>query len=221
MPRDKRAEIIERLLAQHGRSVRQLAAALRVNHQSVANWLTGTNRPRDPEVWGKMLAFATYGTDAIKSKEPSNGNGKRTVQVFRTGVRNVPIGGTAQAGKPDPSQGDVDYYEMMDWGGDFDRWGKVAAGFSMEPEIEPGDWIIFENRRAENGHVVHALKENDEAIKILDMDSQQLLSLANGYDPIPADGWEILGVAVHRVRKGEHDSVDTRSWPHGLRIRRK
>ena len=217
--------MVEQLLAQHHRSVRQLARALGKSHQTVSNWLDGSNRPRDEGVWQKMLAFAQSGTVPPKGPVTSlNGTGNNAVPVFRTGIRYVPVGGSAHAGKPDPSMGDVEYIEMLDWGGDFDRWGKVVEGFSMADEDDPlrgllpSDIAIIENRLPEQWHVVQAIKDGDDIIKILDKAREQFISLAPGYEPIPADGWEVLGVVIQRRRKGEQGITDIREYPAGMRI---
>lgn len=217
---DWKAEKILQLMTRHNISGRELARHMGVNHQSVVNWLNGTNHPRDREAWDRMLAFVQAGGKGGRASDAPL-SVKEGVTVYRTGIRHVPVGGSAHAGKPSLSMGDVEHIEMVDWGGDFDRWGKYVEGFSMEPELEPEDCVIFENRKPEQWHVVHALKDGEDVIKLYDKAKDQLVSLAEGYAPLPGAGWEILGVGIQRRRKGEQGIVDIREYPHGMRFAQK
>jgi hypothetical protein len=146
-----------------------------------------------------------------------------TVHMVKAGWIHVPIYGALAAGAPGYTMSDVIETELMpEWAGDFERWGRIITGASMEDEFEDGDIAIFENRRAEDGHGVHAFAEGEETFKIYrDMGdgSSELWPTNPAYLPFSAQGYEIRGVCIRRIRKGAHGIRDIREYPHGYRVR--
>ena len=144
--------------------------------------------------------------------------GPSRVPVYRTGLRFVPVKGAITAGMPASSEADLEWIEIKDWGGDLERWGRVIEGFSMCTEsptpddLQPGDVVVFEDRRPEIGHVVHAFSEGADMVKALRRvsDEVQLWPINPSYKPLPAEGWRIKGIVVMRIRKREHGIVETK-----------
>lgn len=143
----------------------------------------------------------------------------REVPVARTGYLMIPIYGAITAGKPGYTLTDViDWEEMPDWGGDFERWGRIITGESMLPEFEEGDIAIFENRRFEPNHAVHAFCNGEDTFKVYrEMPAgPELWPINEAYDPFSAKDWNVKGVCIRRIQKKERGIRDIREYPHGL-----
>lgn len=205
--KDPRAKQILALLDSRRKSIRWLAREIGHNQAAVNNWLSGINGPRDDSVWDTMLRAVSPNASA----KPSIVAETRT--VYRTGIRVIPLAGEGYAGVPLWGASDVTEIEVKDWGNNFDRWGKVVSGSSMSPLLEPGDIAIFENRRHEIGHVVHANKEGYDVLKVL---APTLLRSANReFEDVPNVGYDVLGVLVMRIRDRGQGVTETTEYRHG------
>ena len=179
--------------------------------QLVLNWLRGSHSPRDDADWEKMLEIAQeWAHSPIRNTLESD------VRVFRRGTRFIPVFSGLPAGNPAQGVGDVDWIEVMDWGTSFDRWARVIDGFSMESELHPGDIAVFENRRAEHSHVVHARKHGEDSCKVIWQ--QSLKPINPDYEDLDLAGWEILGVLVELHRKTAY-GTSILKFDHGMRHR--
>jgi transcriptional regulator with XRE-family HTH domain len=157
-----------------------------------------------------------------KEERPDKPNLGREVPVARAGYRFVPIYGAITAGLPSASYSDVlEWFEMPEWGGEFERWGRVIEGDSMGPEFEEEDIAIFENRQWQTGDGVHAFKDGEDVFKIAWTEGgQTLLRPTNRNHPdINADGWQIKGVCIKRIRDVRKGIRDTRDYRSGFKWR--
>lgn len=207
-------KIIQDLLHSSGRSVRWLAQQIGESPQKVHNWLTGKNRPRQESIWAEMESILRQSL----TEEPKSSRGK-TVSLYRTGTKFIPVYGGMTAGSPGSFEGDADFLEIKDWGSHHNRWGRVIQGYSMEPTILPGDIVVFEDCRPAPGHVVHAYSdEGEDTCKV--WRGRELVPINPDYDRMPLDGgvkWVIKGVAVMIIRRIEHGGTMTLEYPSGLR----
>lgn len=211
--RDPRAAQIEDRLNKSGRSLRWLAGRIGESPQKVHNWITGINSPRDPEVWNQML-------DVVRTAVSEGAARSKGIALHRAGTRVIPVYAGMRAGEPGSYDGDVDWIEVKDWGNNFDRWGRLIEGYSMDPLILPGDVVIFETvGHVLNGHVVHAFSDDGEdTCKVFD--GQYLRPVNPDFEPIRTNAgqkWTVKGVAVMIIRKIEHGGTVTYDYPSGLR----
>lgn len=206
--------MIEALLERNRRSIRWLASEIGESPQKVHAWLRGDYAPRDASVWDRMVA-------AFKGPTASGVEPMPQVQAFRGGTRWIPVYAGLSAGVPGQHHGDVDYIEILDWGSSFERWGRRIEGFSMEPLIHPGDVIIFENRRAEHSHVVHAVKDGEDTCKVLwgQGVTAELRPVNPDYAAMGIEGWTLQGIAVSLMRRGAEGERILIEYPYGLRHR--
>ncbi len=206
---DPRIRTIESLLMKYGLSNRWLAKKLAVNHTSVNNWLSEEgSRPRDARVYDQMI-------DILLAQGPA----VRNVELRRAGVRVIPVFAGIPAGVPTAHSMDVDYEEVLDWGSDFERWGRIINGYSMAKLLLPGDIAVFEDRRFETGDVVHAYRDGEDCVKAIrgNGDAVQLFSFNEDYEPFSAVGWKAKGVLVQRIRRGPYGVKSVVDFPHGLK----
>jgi SOS-response transcriptional repressor LexA len=206
---EPRIKTVESLLLKYGLSNRWLAKKLGVNHTSVNGWLSEDgSRPRDSRVYDQMI-------DVLASQGPS----ERNLELRRAGVRFIPIYAGIPAGHPTANDMDVDYEEVLDWGNDFERWGRIINGYSMAKMLLPGDIAVFENRRFENGDVVHAYKDGEDCVKAIrgNGDAVQLFSFNEDYEPFSAVEWKAKGVLVQRIRRAAYGVKSVVDFPHGLK----
>jgi len=147
------------------------------------------------------------------------GPAERNLELRRAGVRFIPIYAGIPAGLPTSHDMDVDYEEVLDWGNDFERWGRIINGYSMARMLLPGDIAIFENRRFETGDVVHAYKDGEDCVKAIRGQGEAiaLYSFNEDYDPFSAIGWKAKGVLVQRIRRGPYGVKSVVDFPHGLK----
>lgn len=173
----------------------------------------------DPLVFnGRGIAPTAVVNESRKSYE--SGISKEKVPVAPTGHRHVPVYGALAAGAMSYTHSDVIEWELMpEWGGDFERWGRIVSGTSMEPEFEEGDIVVFENRRHEDGHAVHAFAEGEDTFKIYTRtrDGERLEPLNPDYDTLEAKKYTVKGIAIRRIRKGPRGVRDIREYPYGYR----
>lgn len=209
-----RARAIEAMLSKQGRSIKWLAEQIGESRQKVHAWLRGDYAPRDPAVWDRMRAALQAGSAGRPDKTSA-------VDAYRAGTRWVPVYAGLSAGPPDSHHGDVEWIELMDWGTHFERWGRKIDGFSMEPLLRAGDVVVFEDRRPEHSHVVHAYKSGDDTCKVLwgRGPSAELRPVNPDYDALAIEGWNVKGVAIMVVRRGPDDERITIEYPYGLRHR--
>jgi len=206
---DPRIKTIESLLLKYGQSNRWLAKRLGINHTSVNSWLSEVgSRPRDARVYDQMI-------DVLMSQGPT----ERNLELRRAGVRIVPIYAGIPAGNPTSHNMDLDYEEVLDWGNDFERWGRIINGYSMATMLLPGDIAIFEDRRFETGDVVHAYRDGEDCVKAIrgQGDAVSLFSFNEDYEPFSAIGWKAKGVLVQRIRRGSYGVKSVVDFPHGLK----
>ncbi len=190
---DPRIQTVESLLLKFGLSNRWLAKKLGVNHTSVNSWLdVDGSRPRDPRMYEQMI-------DILSSHGPA----ERNLEMRRAGVRMVPVYAGIPAGIPTANTMDIDYEEVLDWGSDFERWGRIINGYSMAKILLPNDIAVFEDRRFETGDVVHAYKDGDDCVKAIKGagENVMLYSFNEDYAPFDAAGWKAKGVLVQRIRR--------------------
>lgn len=195
--------------------------------QHVYNWET---RPSAPpveaipilaEVTGVRADWLMNGDGLMRAAGVSRGD----IQVQRQGFKTVFVHGAIAAGVPTYDGGDIEPVEMADWGTPFVRWGRFIVGQSMttndpETSLEPGDIVFFEDRSAEPGHVVHAVKDGEHAVKVLraTSDGYALCSMAEGYPAFSAKDFEIRGIVVERWRRG-YRTVSKMEYHGGLTLR--
>jgi SOS-response transcriptional repressor LexA len=147
----------------------------------------------------------------------------RNVRADKSGFIVVPVYGSVPAGNPAGCYSQaIQTIDMAEWGNDFDRWGRVVLGNSMNPEFEDGDIVIFESRSAQSGrdygHAVYATREGEDTFKVLregDDGKLELWPANDAYEPFSAEGWHIWGVAIRRIRQGDRFE-DERKYPLGF-----
>jgi repressor LexA len=201
-----------------------LAARLGVSQARLSNWERGEHEPQLEYVI-EAAKVLNVGLEWLLGEETPMRDPGKNVPVVRTGFRFIPVKGAITAGMPATTDADVDWIEVKDWGGDLQRWGRVIDGFSMtsdkhDPDdLQPGDVAIFEDRRAELGHIVHAFSDGADTVKVLRriQNRIQLWPINPDYEPIEGEGWRTKGVVVMRIRNREHGIVETVEYPHGMR----
>jgi SOS-response transcriptional repressor LexA len=208
---DPRAKLVNSALQRNGLSFRWLASRLDVSHVSVSSWLNGEARPRDVGVWNSMLQLLRDYESSTKTTE--------TIDVKRAGIRQIPVYPGLSAGGLFDVHSDVDMLELKDWGNGRERWGRVIDGYSMEPVLEPGDIVVFEDRPWEPNHIVHAFDDAQDTVKIAKGSGEnvQLVPANPEYPTLDGRKMNIKGVGVVRIRKGKNDEVTTTEYPHGMR----
>lgn len=197
----------------HGLSLRWMAERMDTTHHTIGAWLAGDSRPRDRNAFNRMLEIITEFERTIRESNPG------TIAVKRVGIRQIPIYSSISAGMPTGTTSDVELMDVMDWGTDRERWGRVIDGFSMSPLLEPGDVVIFESRQWEPGHVVHAYDDGEDCVKVArgHGPSVRLVPINPEYPVIDGKKFNIKGVAVERIRKGPADERTRTEYPHGMR----
>lgn len=126
---------IESRLAPHRKSLRWLAAEIGVNHQSLINWLDGTNHPRDPKVWDDIeSAIAKLRTTITPPRwavaEPSSA---------------LPLWPSISAGSwMSPDVECIDWFELPGFLVKRNRIVVRVIGDSMAPRLKPGDYLVFQ-----------------------------------------------------------------------------
>lgn len=201
---------VESLLIKYGLSNRWLAKRLGVNHTSINSWLSiGGSSPRDLRVYDQML-------DLLETV----GKAERTVEMRRSGVRTIPVYAGIPAGNPSANNRDLEYEEVLDWGSDFERWGRTVEGYSMAEILLPKDIVVFEDRRLENGDVVQAYNaDGDDCVKAWreTADGTMLFSFNEDFPSFSAEGYRAKGVLVQRIRYGSYGTRTVTDFPHGLK----
>jgi transcriptional regulator with XRE-family HTH domain len=200
-----------------------LAAKLGISHARLSNWERGEHDP-PPEYIERIAQTLRVNIgwllgDAVPMIDSTASFIK---PVHRAGSRIVPIYGAISAGKPEHMTSDaIEFYEMVEWGGDFERWGRVVDGWSMEPHLTAGDWAIFENRRWEPGHVVHAYRDGEDTVKQVRFINGVLTLCPTNPDYEAFDGrdWHIKGVCIALVRMEQDGGQTLRQYVHGMRPR--
>ncbi len=203
-----------------------LASRLGISQARLSNWERGEHEPQLEHILDAAKVLGVN-VDWLLSGRGPMCESTNAVPIYRTGFRFIPVKGTIAAGSPGTTDADVDWIEIKDWGGDLERWGRVIDGFSMAGEdqspddLQPGDIAVFEDRRPEFGHIVHAFDDGSDTVKALrKVDGEaELWPINPNYEPIQAVGWHIKGVVVMRIRKREHGIVETVEYPHGMRHR--
>lgn len=225
----------------------KFAYDLGVTKNVVSDICTGRTRLRGPR---REKAARLLGVDAksllplqngvkTSSKNPDSvSNLKGEVPVAPAGWKHVPIYGALAAGAMSYTYSDVLEWEVMpEWGGDFERWGRIVSGDSMKRPKNPnqieddpifeddgfrdGDIVIFENRRFESGHAVHAFADGEDAFKIYVKDrdgAERLRPLNPDFEPLEARKYTIKGIAIRRIRKGPKGVREIREYPNGYRV---
>lgn len=211
-------ELIKKGRKTKGWTQHDLADKLGITRERLAQYEINRSKPPLP-LWEQITGMLDIarGTDAPSSLEIINIGSE--VPVARTGYRMIPIYGAITAGQPSYSIADaIDYIEMPEWGGAFERWGRIITGESMAPEFEEGDIAIFENRRYEIGHGVHAFHDGEDTFKVVrQIDGKyELWPINPDYQPIDAERWKVKGVCIRRIRRQERGIVDTREYPYGF-----
>lgn len=208
---DPRAKVVESALTRHGLSLRWMAEKIGTSHQNVGAWLSGDSRPRNPSVFNRML-------EALNEYEQSMRR-PGDIEVRRVGVRQIPIYSGISAGMPGSVTSDVDFADVMDWGTTYERWGRVVMGFSMSPELEPGDTVIIEDRPWQPGHVVQAFDGGEDCLKVARGHGAnvRLVPANEEYPVLDGRRWNIKGVVVERWEHMGGGVIRKTHYPHGMR----
>lgn len=222
-------ENIKRIRRDRKLSQQQLANLTGVGRSAIAQYERDRNEP-PLDVLKRLAEGLRVDTVALldlevvegslKSKEKPNLGSE--VPVARAGYRFVPIYGAITAGLPSASYSDVlEWFEMPEWGGEFERWGRVVEGDSMTPEFEEEDIAIFENRQWQSGDGVHAFKDGEDVFKIAWQEGGRVLLRPTNREcqDIEADGWNIKGVCIKRIRDVRKGIRDTRDYRSGFKWR--
>lgn len=201
--------------------IADLARRLGVDHGRLSNWERGKHDPpydfvvKAADILDVNVEWLLG--EPIPMRDPS----KRNLRpVYRTGTKWIPVYGAIAAGTPAHNTGDaIDWYEMREWLTEFERWGRIIEGFSMEPNLMAGDMAIFENRQWEPGHVVHAYDAGEDTVKqVRRIGGKIKLCPTNpDYDMIDGEGWNIKGVCIAYVRREDDGSTTLREYPNGMR----
>lgn len=205
---DPRLGQIERLLMETGRSVRWLADQIGSTHTTLGSIIAGqTKNPRDPHVIDRALE--------VLADIPKN---RKRIATMPKQLRSIPVYTTIMAGEPGYYDADVDYEEIPEWGGEFQRWGRVVQGESMEPILRSGDIVIFEDRQHDSGAVVHAFSAGTDCIKCFRMvnGEPRLVSFNPDGPEFSGKEWNVKGVCVGRIRYGGYRSRSVMEFPGGL-----
>ena len=194
-------------------SARWLADKLHVSNVALSKWLAGKSHPRNANAWNQML-------EVLADYERQVKYGPRS-SVQRVGMKEIFVGAPIQAGAMSSSDSDVFTIEVKDWGTDRERWGRTVQGYSMAPDLIPGDIAIFEDRPWEPYHVVHAFDQGEDTIKVARKIGAkvELVPINPDYDVIDGKNANIKGVLVMRIRKGPEDISEEIHYPHGMRYR--
>jgi repressor LexA len=120
----------------------------------------------------------------------------------------IPIVGKVTAGSPilafEEDRGILAYQPP----GSGDHFALEVRGDSMDGiGIFDGDYVVVRKQStARNGQIVVALLEEEATVKRLKRDNGEIWLLAENpnYQPIPADGADILGVVASVVREAVH-----------------
>jgi len=107
----------------------------------------------------------------------------------------------------------------MDWGSTNERWARIIEGESMSPLLQPGDIVVFEDRKWDQGHVVHAFDGGEDLVKVARGfgEDVRLIPVNPEYPVISGKTMNIKGVAVERIRKLANDVTETQTFRHGMR----
>lgn len=205
---DPRAYEINSLLYKYDLSRRWLAEQVQTSHTNLNKWLDPEgSHPRDKDVYDRML-------QVLRSKGKEMGS----VNMRRAGSRLIPVFGSISAGVPGAMYGDVDYEQVVDWGTDHERWGRIVSGYSMADILLPSDIAIIEDKQYENGDVVQAYKGGDDCIKCYReiREGKFLFSFNEDVEPFSAADWKVKGVCVGRIRYGAFRMRTQTDFPHNL-----
>lgn len=210
---DPNAKLVESALYRLNLSYRWLAKQLEVNHASVAQWLSAARAPRDPKVFQKMLQIL----DEYEKGLTNDG----VIAIKRAGARIIPLYVAADGSTGEITMTKIESMRWLDWGTPEERYAIRVLGIDMEPEILPGDDVIFEKRLAQPGHVVHAQVDGVNTIKVLmgAPGRYRLVALNPETESPHGENIRILGVAV-AVRRGLANGGEQRTeWESGMTAR--
>ena len=209
---DPRADLVQQMLDRNRLSLRWLAEKIERPHQTIPEWLSGSQKPRKESVWTDMLS-------AIQAHESSVRNIGKPVQVKRSGTRVIPVYPGLSAGAMSAIDSDTIQVKIKDNGSGLDQWGRIIDGFSMYPLLEPGDVVVFEARPWEPNHVVHAYDSGEDTVKVARGRGSgvKLIPVNKDFDEIPGHTMNIKGVAIARIRKGPNGEVTTTEYAYGMR----
>lgn len=195
-----------------GVSIRWLASKVGASHPQVSAWLGGNARPRDESMWQKMLeVLRDY--DATRHQNPN-------IAVTKVGIREIIVYPDLTAGAMASSNSDIFTIQIKDTGSPYSIWGRVVSGYSMSPDIMPGDIAVFDDRPWEPYHVVHAFDNGEDTIKVARKrgGKVELVPINPDYDTLDGANANIKGVLVMIIRKTQ-DSTTTIEYPYGMRYR--
>jgi transcriptional regulator with XRE-family HTH domain len=205
--------------------IADLARSLGISHGRLSNWERGMHDPGLEEL-SKIAEVTDVSIDWLVG-EPVPMRvfdaQKKAKPVYREGIRHIPIYGPISAGNPSSSHDEaIEWFAMMDWGTEFKRWGRIISGFSMEPDLHPGWFAIFEDRQPESGHIVHAFDSGEDTVKQyrLDQDRNPLLVPTNPeYEIIDAKSWNVKGVCIAVAYKDIDGATVLKEYSYGMRPR--
>lgn len=89
----------------------------------------------------------------------------------------------------------------------------------MEPTLRSGDIVVFEDRQATPGHVVHAFSDGEDTVKCFRLvkgEAQLWPFNTEEHEPFSAFGWKWKGVAVARIRYGRAKRRSYTEYPGGM-----
>lgn len=167
----------------------------------------------DGEDTSPPVGQATPGNSAGNEPAPATHR-----NAARIGQRNIPVLATITAGEPWAQYADAEVEVVPEWGGEFERWGRIVEGDSMEPVLRSGDIAIFENRRVEQNQVVHAFDSGVDTVKCYRVvkGRPELWPFNEEHEPRSAEDWNFKGVCVARIRYGRRKKRSYTDFPGGL-----
>lgn len=206
--------------------IADLARILKIDHGRLSNWERGQHDP--PTEMLSQIADATgvqlewLVGEPVPMRDPTRH--LEAVADLVTPIM-VPVYGAITAGMPA-----VSHSEVIEWvrifdrggGGEFRYWGRPIIGSSMEPDLDEKLKMIavFDNRRPEPGHIVHAFDDGEDTVKQYRRthDGIPLLVPTNPeFDIMDGRKWNIKGVCCALVYRDLDGGEVLKEYPNGMR----
>lgn len=216
------------LIAQHGFDRPEFARQLGISDDVLSNLCRGVTRLTGDR---RTMAADILGIDPATLREAltrppltrrsplpdaSTVNVRGKIVVVPTGMSPIPIYSSVPASRPGRTFSDAADVEFMpDWDLDVPHWGTFVSGSSMEDEFENGDIVIFEERQPLPMQAVYAQKDGEETFKILRPRAEgfELWPLNPDHSSFSAEGWEVRGVVIRRIRYRSGGRKSTEDYP--------
>lgn len=219
------AERVRQELSRLGLSERWLASEAGVKHQSLNQWLSERARPRDRNVWRRLLAILEQ--EAARTAVEKVGKTRRIVGDFepyhgRYTVR-MRFAGLVPCSTEwgDPLESTEQIEVSAQFGGEL-RFAARVVGDSCYPALLPGDLAIWErDLNPPYGVIVLAQRQGDHGctVKKLSHDGQRprLEPINRAYEsPDDGEGWGVIARLVG-VERSSEAPARTWFWEPGIR----